>query len=189
MRDEPTFRDLIDRVRAGDAQAETELVRRYEPIIQMVIRRRLTDSHLRRILDSLDICQSVFLNFFPRAALGQYEIDTEEQLLKLLVTMALNRLRYYHRAYRSPDTRMSEGTEPADPNPSPSEVVILQELVQSVRSRLSEEERQVMDLRAAGYSWAESAAQMGGTADALRMRYGRAISGILGELGLQNKSG
>jgi hypothetical protein len=40
MRDEPSFRDLIDRVRAGDAQAETELLRRYEPIIQMVIRRR-----------------------------------------------------------------------------------------------------------------------------------------------------
>ena len=40
MGDEPSFRDLIDRVRAGDAQAETELLRRYEPIIQMVIRRR-----------------------------------------------------------------------------------------------------------------------------------------------------
>jgi RNA polymerase sigma-70 factor (ECF subfamily) len=189
MRDDSLFRDLIDRVRAGDAQAETELVRRYEPTIQMVIRRRLTDSHLRRILDSLDICQSVFLNFFPRAALGQYEIDTEEQLLKLLVTMALNRLRYYYRTYPSPDTPMSEGMEPVDPNPSPSEVILLQELVQSVRSRLSEEERQVMDFRAAGYSWAESAAQVGGSADALRMRYGRAIAGVLGELGLQNQSG
>jgi RNA polymerase sigma-70 factor (ECF subfamily) len=189
MRDEPSFRDLIDRVRAGDVQAEAELVRRYEPVIQMVIRRRLTDSHLRRILDSLDICQSVFLNFFPRAALGQYEIDTEEQLLKLLVTMALNRLRYYYRMYPSPDTPISAGLDPVDPQPSPSEVLILQELVQTVRSRLSEEERQIMDLRAAGLSWAESAAQLGGTADALRMHYGRAIAGILTELGLQNQSG
>lgn len=189
MRDEPSFRDLIDRVRAGDAQAETELVRRYEPIIQMVIRRRLTDSHLRRILDSLDICQSVFLNFFPRAALGQYDIDTEEQLLKLLVTMALNRLRYYCRMYPAPDTLWSAGMEPVDPHPSPSAVVILQELVQSVRGRLSEADRQIMDLRTAGYSWAESAAQVGGSADALRMRYGRAIAGVLSELGLQNQSG
>jgi RNA polymerase sigma-70 factor (ECF subfamily) len=176
-------------VRAGDAQAETELVRRYEPIIQMVIRRRLTDSHLRRILDSLDICQSVFLNFFPRVALGQYELDTEEQLLKLLVTMALNRLRYYYRMYPSPDTPISEGMEPVDPDPSPSEVATLQELVQKVRSRLSVEERQVMDLRAAGLSWAESAAQVGGSADALRMHYGRAIAGVLSELGLQYQSG
>ncbi len=189
MRDEPSFRDLIDRVRAGDVQAETELVRRYEPIIQLVIRRRLTDSHLRRILDSLDICQSVFLKFFPRAALGQYEIDTEEQLLKLLVTMALNRLRYYSRMYPAPDTPMSAATEPVDPHPSPSEVVVLQELVQSVRNRLSEEERRIMDLRAAGFSWADSAAQVGGSPDALRMRYGRAIAGVLGKLGLQDQSG
>jgi RNA polymerase sigma-70 factor (ECF subfamily) len=188
MPDEPSFRDLIDRVRAGDAQAEAELVRRYERVIQMVIRRRLTDSHLRRILDSLDICQSVFLNFFPRAALGQYELDTEEQLLKLLVTMALNRLRYYYRKYPASDTPLSEGTEPPDPHPSPSEVVTLQELVQSVRSRLSEEERQVMDFRAAGFSWAESAARLGGNADALRMRYGRAIASALSELGLQEQS-
>jgi RNA polymerase sigma-70 factor (ECF subfamily) len=189
MRDDPSFRDLIDRVRAGDAQAETELVRRYEPIIQMVIRRRLTDSHLRRILDSLDICQSVFLNFFPRAALGQYELDTEEQLLKLLVTMALNRLRYYYRIYPAPDTPISAGMEPIDPQPSPSEVATLQELVQKVRSRLSVEERQIMDLRAAGLSWAESAAQVGGSADALRMHYGRAIASVLSELGLQKQSG
>jgi hypothetical protein len=47
MPDDPSFRDLMRRVRAGDAQAETEL-------IQMVIRRRLIDSHLRRILDSLE---------------------------------------------------------------------------------------------------------------------------------------
>jgi RNA polymerase sigma-70 factor (ECF subfamily) len=189
MRDEPSFRDLIDRVRAGDARAETELVRHYEPIIQMVIRRRLTDSHLRRILDSLDICQSVFLNFFPRAALGQYELDTEEQLLKLLVTIALNRLRYYYRTYPAPDTPLSEGLEPVDPQPSPSEVATLQELVQKVRSSLSAEERQIMDLRAAGQSWAESAAQIGGSADALRMHYGRAIATVLSELGLQNQSG
>jgi hypothetical protein len=188
MRDEPSFRDLIDRVRAGDSQAQTELVRRYEPIIQLVIRRRLTDSPLRRMLDSLDICQSVFLNFFPRLALGQYELDSEEQLLKLLVTMALNRLRYYYRMYPAPDQPLAEGMEPADPHPSPSEVVMLQELVQKVRSRLSVEERQIMDLRAAGLSWAESAAQIGGSADGLRMHYGRAMATVLSDLGLQHQA-
>jgi RNA polymerase sigma-70 factor (ECF subfamily) len=68
MSDADAFRDLITRVRNGDDQAATELVRRYEPTIRMAIRVRLDHSDLRRLLDSMDICQSVLANFFVRAA-------------------------------------------------------------------------------------------------------------------------
>src|SRR6516225_3387179 len=92
MPDEPSFRDLIGRVRQGDELAAAELVRRYEPAIRRAVRFRLTDPRLRRTCDSMDVCQSVLLSFFVRAASGQYDLDTPEQLLRRLTTMARNKL-------------------------------------------------------------------------------------------------
>src|SRR4249919_1695419 len=86
------FQVLLGRVRAGDAQAAADLVRRYEPAIRRAARVRLVDSRLNRLLDSMDICQSVMASFFVRAALGQYELETPDQLLKLLATMTRNKL-------------------------------------------------------------------------------------------------
>ena len=86
------FQDLIRRVRAGDEQAAAELVRSYEPAIRRAVRIRLADTRLARAFDSMDICQSVMASFFVRAALGQYELDAPEQLLKLLATMARHKL-------------------------------------------------------------------------------------------------
>ena len=59
MSDETPFQELIERVRGGDGDAATELVRRYEPAIRRVIRLRLTDARLRRAFDSMDVCQSL----------------------------------------------------------------------------------------------------------------------------------
>ncbi len=184
MSEQLSFQDLITRVRAGDGRAETELVERYEPTVQMVVRRRLADSPLRRLMDSVDICQSVFCNFFARVALGQYELNTEEQLLKLLVTMALNRLRNYYHKYSFQAQVSSDYQELVDPALSPSTDAALRELEQEFRSRLSEEERQLVDCRALSRSWAEIAAELGENPDALRMRYSRAIVRVLRELGL-----
>src|SRR5436309_1258690 len=86
------------RVRSGDAQDAAELVKQYEPEIRRVIRIHLTGSHLRRLLDSMDICQSVLANFFVRVAAGQFELEEPEHLLRLLVLMARNRLRDHARA-------------------------------------------------------------------------------------------
>jgi len=92
MADDPTFRDLILRVRSGDEQAAADLVRRYEPTIRRTVRVRLRNLRLRRVLDSMDVCQSVLLNFFVRVAAGQFELDTPNQLLKLLATMARHKV-------------------------------------------------------------------------------------------------
>jgi hypothetical protein len=53
------FRDLIGRIRAGDAEAAATLVRAFEPELWRYVRIRLTDARLRRVLDSMDVCQSV----------------------------------------------------------------------------------------------------------------------------------
>src|SRR5436190_19412627 len=86
-----SFTDLIRLIRNGDADAAAELVRRYEPAIRRSLRLRL-DPRLRRTCDSMDICQAVMGSFFVRAASGQYDLETPEELLKLLATMARYKL-------------------------------------------------------------------------------------------------
>jgi hypothetical protein len=54
------FSDFIRRVRRGDERAAEELVERYGPAIRRVVRVRLRDPRLQRLMDSGDICQSVF---------------------------------------------------------------------------------------------------------------------------------
>src|SRR5262245_46719373 len=92
MPDRTTFADFIRRIRAGDEEAAVELVRQYEPLIRREVRMHLEDQRLGRLLDSMDICQSVLASFFVRTAAGQYDLDQPDQLLKLLVTMARNKL-------------------------------------------------------------------------------------------------
>src|SRR5215468_7541734 len=92
MQEPPTFEDLICRVRAGDQEAATILVKRYESAIRRAVRFRLSEARLGTLLDSMDICQSVLASFFIRAASGQYELQTPNQLLRLLTAMARNKL-------------------------------------------------------------------------------------------------
>src|SRR5438046_1624402 len=91
MSEPDAFHDLIQRVRAGDQQAAAELVRRYEPAIRRAVRIRIVDRRLQALFDSMDICQSLLGSFFVRVALGEYEVENAEQLLKLLVRMARNK--------------------------------------------------------------------------------------------------
>src|SRR5262245_2798467 len=117
MSDQPSFTELIRRVRGGDAEAAAEIVRRYEPEVRRAIRLRLTDTGLRRVFDSMDICQSVLGNFFVRAAAGQFELEQPEKLLRLLVEMARNKLHdqvSYHQAARRDQRRLENDSAPLD---------------------------------------------------------------------------
>src|SRR5262249_2327382 len=165
--------------RARDDRAAAELVQRYEPTIRLAVRVR--DPALRRRFDSLDICQSVLGAFFVRVASGQFELDTPQQLVNLLVTTARNKLTNYalqQRAARRDLRRGQAGVPDAqafpDPGPSPSQIASQQELHQ-FRSRLTAAERQLADWRAADRPWAELAAERGGSVGELRMRWTRAI--------------
>jgi RNA polymerase sigma factor (sigma-70 family) len=191
MTEKSSFRDLICRIRAGDQDAAGELVRRYEPTIRRAVRFRLTDARLGRVLESMDVCQSVLASFFVRAAAGQYELDQPEQLLRLLVTMARNKLASQARreqAERRDNRRASAAAvdpqELAAPDPSPSQQVASRELLEEVRRRLSPEESRLVELRGEGLEWADIAARLGGNAVALRKQLSRALDRVTQELGI-----
>jgi RNA polymerase sigma-70 factor (ECF subfamily) len=196
MLDNDAICDLIRRVREGDEQAATELVRHYEPAIRVVVRRRLTDPNLRRVLDSIDICQSILGRFFNGVVAGRFELTNEEQLFNLLATMARNKVTSHARkqtAARRDARRNQKGNQDpqtlADPGQSPSQVVANRELLEQIYNRLSAEERRLVDLQNLGKSWKEIAAAVGGSPDALRMQYTRAVARVARELGLRDSGG
>ena len=189
------FADFIRRIRLGDESAAEALIRRYEPEIRLEIRTwlRVRDTRLRRIFDSMDICQSVLANFFVRAAVGEFELDEPSQLIRLLVTMARNRLaeqvRFHQRRRR--DVRRVGASDPdsglvAVPDETPSEAVSRAELLQRFRERLSDEERRLADLRSQGLEWSAVAESVGGTPEGRRKQLSRAVDRVGKELGLDS---
>ena len=193
MADDAPFADFIRRIRAGDARAAVELVQRYEPVVRLEVRVRLSDPRLRRAFDSLDICQSVMASFFLRAAAGQYELEQPHDLVRLLVVMARKKLAFQVRRERA-QRRDNRRVEPATPEslgaaaarPGPSTEVEARELLEAFRRRLGEEERQLAERRARGQSWAEIAAALGGTAQARRKQLERAVERVSRQLGLED---
>jgi RNA polymerase sigma-70 factor (ECF subfamily) len=180
------FAEFIRRIRAGDDQAARELVERYEPLILRQVRIGLRDPRLARRFDCADICQSVLASFFLRATAGQFELEQPDQLLRLLIVMARHKLveevrrhRADRRDYRRSETGASEylkGRTAKDP--SPSRLVAGRELLDEFRRRLTDEERQLADLRRQGFDWAEIAGRLGGTPGARSKQLARALDRV-----------
>ena len=68
---------------------------------------------------------------------------------------------------------------------TPSSIVANRELLEECRARLSDEERQIVELRTSGMSWSEIAERLGVTSDAVRMRFSRSVDRVATELGLE----
>jgi RNA polymerase sigma factor (sigma-70 family) len=181
------FANLIRRVRAGEEQAAAELVRRYEPAIRRVVRVHLHDPRLRMFFDSFDVCQSVLASFFVRVHLGQFELDSPDKLLHLLVTIARHKVTnqaLHHQSQRRDYRRRQTLHDVASGALDPGKEVEIKDLLEQVRSRLSAEEGLLAEQRSRGESWADIAAIQGGSADALRKKFSRALDRVLAELGL-----
>lgn len=188
------FAPLLDLVRRGDQQAAAELVRRYEPEVRRFIRFRLSTPALRRTMDSLDICQSVLFKFFVEVSEGRLELQEPRQLAALLVTMARNKL--YDRVREAQadcrDARRLAGSDEvlgqvASGSDSPSEMLMVREILDAVNERLSEDERYLVSQRMAGRAWDDIALELGSTPDAVRKRMTRAIDEAAVGLGLRDQ--
>jgi RNA polymerase sigma factor (sigma-70 family) len=178
------------RVQAGDPEAAAELVQNFEADIRLEVRVRLRiqDGRVRRMLDSMDITQSVLASFFAGVAAGRFAPEHPQQLLGLLVTMARNKLltqvRHQRRLRR--DARRGESLDVSvhdfATDETPSQIVSSRELLGECRKRLSVEERQLADRRGDGQPWTAIAMELGGTADGRRKQLERAFARIGREL-------
>jgi DNA-directed RNA polymerase specialized sigma24 family protein len=74
----------------------------------------------------------------------------------------------------------------ASPEPGPCRLAAGRDLLEQFQRRLTAEERLLSDRRVEGRSWSEIADELGGSADALRKRFARALDRVGVELGLDD---
>jgi len=149
---------------------------------------------VRRLLDAMDIAQSVLASFFAGVAAGRFTPESPQQLLGLLVAMTRNKLLTHirHQRQQRRDIRRVQPLDAAAhdvqaPGETPSQVVAGKELLGEFRKRLTDEERQLAERRGQGQSWAAIAAEFGGTADGHRKQLERAFARVIRELGLEGE--
>jgi RNA polymerase sigma-70 factor, ECF subfamily len=113
--EEMSDKSLLRRIQRGQADASTKLYLRYaERLLALAAAQSSTD--LARRVDPEDIVQSVFRTFFRRASLGHYNVPDGEEIWKLLLVIALNKVRAtgaFHRAAKR-DVRRTAGSEAFD---------------------------------------------------------------------------
>ncbi len=185
MNEANPFHDLLQRVRRGDAAAAAELVRRYESAIRVAVRTRLSDPALRRQFDSMDVCQSVLASFFLRAGAGQFDLRDPAQLVALLTKMAHNKLamrarrEYRQRRDIRRDVQLLDiHHEPNSTSVEPNHQALGRELIDRAFALMDAQVRDMAVFRASGMEWAEIATQLGGTANARRKQFQRAVDRI-----------
>lgn len=185
------FRAMFNRVRLGDAAAAEELVRRFEADLRIIARARLFDPRLRQLMDSVDICQSIFGQFFFRAYAGQFDFESPEQLLKLLAAMVRNKVTDYARHYTSEKRDVGRVVEMdsqwhVDNQPSILSQIAARDLIEVCRQKMTADERVILDGRMQDQSWQQIAESVQAAPDAVRKKFMRALDRVSSELGIDS---
>ena len=162
-----TDRSLLKRFRTGNQDAATALYLRYAKRLERLAKVNVSRSLAARV-DTEDVVQSVFRTFFRRVTQGQYEVGDQEDLWRLLLVMALNKIRSsgtFHRAAK----RDIGSTEPL-PDHLPETksraegelaLNVLKLTIQELVGAMPFEQRSIVLLRIEGYEVQEIAVKTG----------------------------
>jgi RNA polymerase sigma-70 factor (ECF subfamily) len=165
---EPSDHSLLRRLRGGSQDAATLLYLRYAHRLRALARTKFSHDLARRV-DVDDIVQSVFGSFFRGASRGDYDVPAGEELWKLFLVIALNKIRAkgaYHRAAKR-DVRLTaggEGLEQLAETPAEQDeaaYAVLQMTIDEALERLPPPHKQMLVLRIEGCEVAEIAQRVG----------------------------
>ncbi len=162
--DDPSDHSLMRYVRCGSQDAATKLYFRYAERLRALAKARCSPSLARRV-DPEDIVQSVFHRFFQHARRGDYDVPAGEELWKLFLVIALNKIRKeeaFHRAAKRDvgstfSCYDSDDSLPMRQKPDEANEAFLQMAVSEALERLPEAHQKVVQLRIDGYEVAEIA--------------------------------
>jgi RNA polymerase sigma-70 factor (ECF subfamily) len=161
-------RSLLQRLRQGSEDAATQLYLRYAHRLRALAQTQCS-ADLARRLDTEDLVQSIFGSFFRGASQGYYDVPVGEELWKLFLVIALNKIRAkgnYHRAAKR-DVRRTVGGEGIDDlagapgRHDADDLGLLRLTIDEALERLPPQHRQMVTLRIEGYEVAEIAQQVG----------------------------
>jgi RNA polymerase sigma factor (sigma-70 family) len=195
-----SFAEFLEQVRLGDEDAANQFVAAYEPHVRRIVRRGLKHRHpqLRRYLDSVDLCQSMFKDFFKRLRGGQIKPATPTEAEKLLTRMILDKLtnQYKRQMAARRDIRRLfpiavENLDPPASLPSPCDQAVRAEslamLQEAVSQWLTCDEQSLLQQRMAGRSWLDIAGECGRTPDSVRMQFVRAMRHLADQLRMRER--
>lgn len=185
--------DLVRQAQSGDERALNDLVERYLPRVEAIVRTRLGRA-LRRDLESGDVVQETLIKVL--GSLENFEQRDERSFIRWVSKIVENQLRQDARFFNalrrdrkreiqisSDDSSVHGVPEPRDDGDGPASAAEKAELVdqmRAARSTLSENHRQVLALWDGTCSWADVATAMGlASPDAARQLWARAQTALM----------
>jgi len=157
---------LLRRLRTGDEDAATAMYVKYAERLRLLANRQFSRDLSARV-EAEDIVQSVFRTFFRRVAKGEYVVPEGEELWKLFLVIALNKIRKvgaYHRAARR-DVRQTLGGEALDDRGATvadeTPLAVLGMVIEELLAKLPEASRVIVRMRIEGYEVSDIATQTG----------------------------
>lgn len=114
--------------------------------------------------DPEDVVQSVFRRLIARYGVGGYAVPAGHELWKLLLTIAMNKIRdedSYHRALRRDVRRTRSAALQAVANQGEAEDASLRMVIEELIAPLPPDRRMAIELRLAGHDFKEIAVRIG----------------------------
>jgi RNA polymerase sigma factor (sigma-70 family) len=161
---EASDHSLLRRFRGGNTQAATQLYLRYAHRLRALVRARCSVELARRV-DPDDIVQSVFHRFFRGVRRGNYDVPPGDELWRLFLVIALNKIRAeenFHRAGKR-DVRLTV-TDRAIESRAESDrgaQAVLELTIKEFLESLPPAHRAVVEQRVEGHDVADIAGQTG----------------------------
>jgi len=165
--------ELVQRWREGDQQAATILHERYLTRLLNLVGRHLADKFNSR-LDPDDVVQSVFRSIFRLTREGRFEFEGDSDFWKLLLTMALNKVRntvrHHQAGKRTPAAEsVSTSADGVDgyivnrlsSQPTIEEIVSFADMLEQVLHQLDPQQQQLIQYRIEGFTQKEIAEKLG----------------------------
>jgi RNA polymerase sigma-70 factor (ECF subfamily) len=192
MSADSSFAHLMDRLRSGDQEAARRIFEAYAHRLIGLARSRM-DAMMRQKEGAEDIVQSALASFFRRDAVKPFDLSSWDSLWALLTVITLRKCGHHVEYYRAAcrDVRRQAVAAQAGEDsaaswlaiardPSPDEVVALQDTMRELLRGLDEREQRVASLALEGYSVPEISRSVGRSEylvrkvlDRIRTRWGR----------------
>jgi RNA polymerase sigma-70 factor (ECF subfamily) len=157
---------LLRKFRSGSQDAATLLYKRYAKRLYALVKAQ-TPSQLARRVEPDDLVQSVFCTFFQKASDGFYDVPVGEHLWKLLLVIALNKIRnqgaFHFAAKRDVRLTTTAEEESSHSRPQPDDVAttFLKLVIEETLEPMPAVSKAIVELRIEGYEVAEIAAKTG----------------------------
>jgi RNA polymerase sigma factor (sigma-70 family) len=168
---EPSFLDLMERLRRGDETAPADIFRRYaQQLVRLAAPR--VGAALRSKVDPEELVQSALASFFRVSPGETFPMAGWDDLWSVLAMLTLRKCRYQARRFltvkrdvsreRPPD---HDGSHPlweaVAREPSPDEAAVLADSVRDLLDGLDERGRLIAELTLRGQTAADIAPQVG----------------------------